>query len=568
METDLSRSLQALGVAPYKGSAFDLRVDLNYRNIQRLPDDLFKFVELQWLNLNVNKLKSLPNEMSALTKLKWLYLENNLFVRFPKVLCRLKDLVRLYFSGNAIRSLPAEIGLLTRLRLLDLSENDLAEFPEELCSPSLCNLEKLFLDNHDFTSLPAQISVLKGLKLLWLNDNKLEWLPQSLCELEELEELQVKNNCLMNLPAYMTEKLHKLHKFEWKGCPLIESVKEALEVSGLDGLRDYQTRINNELEQQDKVQFRSERDGSGWDKPCYRMRTRPRGVAIIIDNFCSMEWMTDGGGDSRRTTPSSYDGRLTGGSAGSLSDGAASPSAEQESTDSLRSTLIKLGFNVRIMRGLMSLDIISALRFLSLEDHSYFDCVVVCILSHGTESSVVGPDGISVDIKQLTNIFSNENCPTLANKPKLFFLQMLEQEEKSKRGGKKSSPYGAAPEDLATAPHQEHLEKLVPEDADFLLTFALIPRSAINSATTADSHRSVYHYYVGVLFGMLEKYARKLNLLDVMTTVHSEIRRIRLTNHAVTDPSGIGAPLQVTPRIQSTLKYNLYLSAHGVGSAK
>lgn len=221
-------------------------------------------------------------------------------------------------------------------------------------------------------------------------------------------------------------------------------------------------------------------------------------------------------------------------------------------TDALRNTLIKLGFNVRVMRGLMSLDIISALRFLSLEDHSYFDCVVVCILSHGTEKTVVGPDGISVDIKQLTDIFSSENCPMLAHKPKLFFLQMLEVEGTNKKS-QNSSPRSPLSDIAVATPPQDIL---VPDDEDFLLTFALVPKSAIS-----ESRNSVYHYYVGVLFGMLEKFARKLNLLDCMTTVHSEIRRIRLS----TDNA---SKVQITPHLQSTLKYNLYLSVHTSSATK
>ena len=204
------------------------------------------------------------------------------------------------------------------------------------------------------------------------------------------------------------------------------------------------------------------------------------------------------------------------------------------------------------MRGLMSLDIISALRFLSLEDHSYFDCLVVCILSHGTERTIVGPDGIAVDIKQLTDIFSSENCPMLEHKPKLFFLQMLEDAKTNQKSSPGRSP--AVTSDRLSPPPP--LYNLLPDDADFLLTFALVPKSAIN-----DSKQSVYHYYVSVLFGMLEKFARKLNLLDVMTTVHSEIQRIRLfTDHA----NGV----RITPRLQSTLKYNVYLSVHSSSAVK
>ena len=214
-------------------------------------------------------------------------------------------------------------------------------------------------------------------------------------------------------------------------------------------------------------------------------------------------------------------------------------------SDRLRSVLIKLGFNVRIMRGLMSLDIISALRFLSLEDHSYFDCVIVCILSHGSQGKIVGPDGIAVDVLQLTDIFSRENCPTLADKPKLFFLQILESDAK---GGR--SPRGDAPAAAAAEVRQDHNVSMIPDDYDFLLTFALIPRGSMS-----ESLRSVYHLYVGVLFNMLETFARKLNLLDVMTTVHGEVkkRRIRRANSKE-------SWLQIAPEIQTTLRYNLYLS--------
>ena len=208
------------------------------------------------------------------------------------------------------------------------------------------------------------------------------------------------------------------------------------------------------------------------------------------------------------------------------------------------------------MRGLMSLDIISALRFLSLEDHSYFDCVVVCILSHGTEKTVVGPDGISVDIKQLTDIFSSENCPMLAHKPKLFFLQMLEVQGNNKKSQNSSPRSPLSDIHVAVATPSQAQDILVPDDEDFLLTFALVPKSAIS-----ESRNSVYHYYVGVLFGMLEKFARKLNLLDCMTTVHSEIRRIRLSTENANK-------VQITPHLQSTLKYNLYLSVNTSSTTK
>ncbi|XP_071806406.1 caspase-2-like [Asterias amurensis] len=521
----LQGSLSALGISPYRGNSYDLRVDLNYRNLQKLPSDLFSISELQWLNLNVNRMKDLPADLARLSKLKWLYLENNSFERCPDVVCQLPDLVRLYFSCNSLSYLPGEISNLSNLRWLDLSDNQFTEFPSVLCGGSLTFLEKLFLDSNKITYLPSEIASMKTLKLLWLNDNKLEWLPQALCELTELEELQVKNNPLRNLPMFLASKLTALKVFEWEGCPLIQQLSEACQ-KGLPGVVDHQAQLHKKAEQKVVVHIRADVDG-GSQRPCYRMRFRPRGVAVIIDNFCTLETGEFLNGEESRC---------------SSSDGIEFPKVE-DSTDRLRSVLIKLGFNVRIMRGLMSLDIISALRFLSLEDHSYFDCVIVCILSHGSQGKIVGPDGIAVDVLQLTDIFSRENCPTLADKPKLFFLQILESDAK---GGR--SPRGDAP--AAAEVRQDHNASMIPDDYDFLLTFALIPKESMS-----ESLWSVYHLYVGVLFNMLETFARKLNLLDVMTTVHLEVkkRRIRRANSKE-------SWLQIAPEIQTTLRYNLYLS--------
>ena len=286
MTTDDVQTLQSLGIAPYLSSGSrDLRLDLNYRNIQRLPFDLFKFDDLQWLNLNVNKLSELPPEFGTLKHLKWLYLESNLFERFPDVLCELTELIRLYLSSNTLKIIPRDICKLTKLKWLDLSDNMFWEFPLGLCDTSMSNLERLVLDGNKLTCIPAQISILKGMKVLHLKENHIEWLPQSICDLEKLEELQVSKNPLRTFPAYFSIRLKRLRVLECKGCPLIEPLGAAAG-KNVRSLREYQQNANKRMESLDMVHFKPQNDGT-WDKPCYRMRTRPRGVAVIIDNMCA-----------------------------------------------------------------------------------------------------------------------------------------------------------------------------------------------------------------------------------------------------------------------------------------
>ena len=63
-------------------------------------------------------------------------------------------------------------------------------------------------------------------------------------------------------------------------------------------------------------------------------------------------------------------------------------------------------------------------------DHKDYDCFVCCILSHGVLSHLYGTNGRLVPIKDLTSVFQTNRCPSLAGKPKLFFLQACQGRDK------------------------------------------------------------------------------------------------------------------------------------------
>ena len=69
------------------------------------------------------------------------------------------------------------------------------------------------------------------------------------------------------------------------------------------------------------------------------------------------------------------------------------------------------------------------LRELSKLNHAPFDCLVVAILSHGVDGGIYGTDEQLVKVEDVVKYFDGQNCPTMAGKPKLFFLQAC-------RGGK------------------------------------------------------------------------------------------------------------------------------------
>jgi hypothetical protein len=73
---------------------------------------------------------------------------------------------------------------------------------------------------------------------------------------------------------------------------------------------------------------------------------------------------------------------------------------------------------------------VGVLTDVSQLDHSKYNALIVCILSHGNENVVYGIDEESVSVCYLTMLFQSSKCKTLENKPKLFFIQACQGKEK------------------------------------------------------------------------------------------------------------------------------------------
>jgi len=80
-----------------------------------------------------------------------------------------------------------------------------------------------------------------------------------------------------------------------------------------------------------------------------------------------------------------------------------------------------------VFSNLSDVDMISKLTECSKRDHGEYDCFVCCVLSHGTLGTIYGVNGKTVKIRKLMEIFTKSCCPSLGNKPKLFFLQSGEE---------------------------------------------------------------------------------------------------------------------------------------------
>uniref|UniRef100_A0A0B7BKL1 Caspase family p20 domain-containing protein n=2 Tax=Arion vulgaris TaxID=1028688 RepID=A0A0B7BKL1_9EUPU len=89
-----------------------------------------------------------------------------------------------------------------------------------------------------------------------------------------------------------------------------------------------------------------------------------------------------------------------------------------------------LGFDVLVLYNEKRAQLLESLKRVSNEDHSDCDCFVLAVSSHGDKNQY---NGVQEDViftidhpvksKEIMTMFADKSCPSLAGKPKLFFIQ-------------------------------------------------------------------------------------------------------------------------------------------------
>ena len=88
----------------------------------------------------------------------------------------------------------------------------------------------------------------------------------------------------------------------------------------------------------------------------------------------------------------------------------------------LKIILTNLEFEVKVYNDKSYNKIKNILEKLSKEDHSNSDCILLVVLSHG-DSEILYAEDTRYPRSKLWSYFTDENCPTLKGKPKIFFIQ-------------------------------------------------------------------------------------------------------------------------------------------------
>lgn len=140
------------------------------------------------------------------------------------------------------------------------------------------------------------------------------------------------------------------------------------------------------------------------------------------------------------------------------------------------------------------------------QDHTDNDCVVVAILSHGEHGYLYAKD-VQYKLDTIWHYFSAHTCPTLAGKPKLFFIQACQGDHfdpgvlmcRTETDGETSMSYK------------------IPVHADFLIAYSTIPGFYSWRNTTNGS------WFMQSLVEELNNNGKKHDILTLLTFVNRRV---------------------------------------------
>ncbi|KAF8796291.1 caspase-3-like isoform X2 [Argiope bruennichi] len=202
----------------------------------------------------------------------------------------------------------------------------------------------------------------------------------------------------------------------------------------------------------------------------------------------------------------------------------------------------ELGFDVTLFTDLKCKEVERELSKVGKEDHSNYSCFVCCILSHGEQGILYGSDG-HYKTEHVFSPFRGDACPSLAGKPKIFFIQACQ-------GDRLDSGVNVKEKESADSGDEKRILR-IPTHADFLIVYSTVAGFYSWRNTTNGS------WFVQSLCATLQKYAYDVDLLQLLTIVN---RRVAYDFESFTPHDADMHLKKQVPCITSTLTKNIRFS--------
>ena len=320
-----------------------------------------------------------------------------------------------------------------------------------------------------------EIIVQNLLKKLQQQEIKVQELEKKLDELQEEEQIKVKD--LVNKLSEQQQQEIRVQDLENKVDKLNEQYKQLLGTGikkrsqeNLDVIKQKEDQIKSMAKENVQVGNQTEIVEK------YEMNEKPHGIAVIINNY-----------EFPNKASSTWGYSL-------IDEG------------NLCVTWELVHYEVISLRNLSASDLIHELKQIALKNHSDYDSFVCCILSYGFHDVVCGKDGKLVKVyDDIASIFKCDTCPTLANKPKLFFVLTLHDRSDITLG---NTIVDISPKEKTV---QEPLEQFLFKEVNFFFTFG------------TGNWRSRLHC-ISKLCEVFKNHASQLNLLSMLTILNNKLQ--------------------------------------------
>lgn len=118
-----------------------LAISLKKQKLTELPEELFRFTKIRYLDLEKNEFGDL-SRLGEFTELVYLNVGKNKLINFPVAICQLKNIEELILNRNDFSYIPPCINYCQKLTSIDLWETPVTSLPNEMHSiPTLKSID-------------------------------------------------------------------------------------------------------------------------------------------------------------------------------------------------------------------------------------------------------------------------------------------------------------------------------------------------------------------------------------------------------------------------------------------
>uniref|UniRef100_A0A8R1XKX5 Caspase n=1 Tax=Onchocerca volvulus TaxID=6282 RepID=A0A8R1XKX5_ONCVO len=185
----------------------------------------------------------------------------------------------------------------------------------------------------------------------------------------------------------------------------------------------------------------------------------------------------------------------------------------------------QLNYTVSVYRNLCAKEMLNAIRdFSKRPEHRLLDSCVICVLTHGEHGELYGTDDNAVSVLEFVSSLNARNCPALAHKPKLFFLQACRGQQYDHGFGTEfdgSDGYFDRWFTCTTPQSQKNLpveqKTKLPIEADILVSYATTPGYVSWRNSMKGS------WFIQSICEVFAKHAKSTDILSMLTLVNKRV---------------------------------------------